>query len=998
MVETRKNLVDHFGLNSICINNCEITLEKCISYGGRSLVYQGIYNMRKVIVKELYPMLDSVDRRDDCKIVYQDAKMQSMLKEEFESEYKKIIESNADGFVETMSPICYGEVFNTSYIVMEYVKGCTLEQYNKKHLYISMKEILEMILNIAMVVDKHVHQKNMVHLDIKPDNLWVIENQMQYPVIRLLDYGCETEVGNEPIILSKSRGYSPYDIYESGVAELNYDTYSICAILFRLILGFEYDDELSLNVQDIVNSSDFEQADMLKGMSEAGISTIKRILVKGLYGIKEYRYANLGDFISELKKAEKYADTNKIYINPNITKKYYQSIKAKGENKNLYFIGESCVTQYITNDYKYAVEAVVADIINIKKSRNISILKYDISIENTLRNLDITSPPVQGADNMIEWSFKALRDVLEDTYIIIWGIKNISNNELDKVVREIPISGVYLILIGDTSTQSGSNISISVIYNRDYDVGDIFAQKLIILDIIHNIDNMGIRMEDLRNILSEQSANKEIDALIKCKWLFEINGYYFALEDVSQHFRGYISDKIDVEIVMKERDALKCSMVRYFVMTASNTYDKRLRTYCVKLLRYILSKGYPTYDDSYISAFNGVGKVILEERIDVIYDFLSGILRYKQLVGLLYDECCDIEYFWQIVKKYVDKMELCNGKETAHILIKTLFIEVIKMKVYLEAECAVALFYDHLVEKLTPEEKYMIESLMLFKNIVWDTERAKKVANMINKVSVGLNFGEYFCICMSYIWRIIVVENYLDLIEEFIVNSCDVLFFGDRLLIELMQKSLGLDHRSIDEYNKLLGLDYRSIDECNKLIEMLICSDRIFFEVQRKIKGYKRNDEEYFNYTIALIYLNHKNDKIAYKMLSQDIKLLNKGYIVYECGYKKLPDGTVYYYDYFTPQISKECEIKRRHDVLSDVLMRISFIICGDILYEQKEYVSARNVFTSADMWLKPYSIGKWTDKMLCLLYPVMKDYVNAVDYIRYRINQCEEKLSVGEE
>ncbi len=990
MVETRKNLVDHFGLNSICINNCEITLEKCISYGGRSLVYQGIYNMRKVIVKELYPMLDSVGRRDDCKIVYEDAEMQSMLKEEFESEYKKIVESNADGFVETMSPICYGEVFNTSYIVMEYVKGCTLAQYNKKHLYISMKEILEMILNIAMVVDKHVHQKNMVHLDIKPDNLWVIENQMQYPVIRLLDYGCETEVGNVPIILSKSRGYSPYDIYESGVAELNYDTYSICAILFRLILGFEYDDELSLNVQDIVNSSDFEQADMLKGMSEAGISTIKRILVKGLYGIKEYRYANLGDFISDLKKAEKYADTNKIYINPNITKKYYQSIKAKGENKNLYFIGESCVTQYITNDYKYAVEAVVADIINIKKSRNISILKYDISIENTLRNLDITSPPVQGADNMTKWSFKALRDVLEDTYIIIWGIKNISNNELDEVVREIPISGVYLILIGDTSIQSGSNISISAIYNRDYDEGDIFAQELIILYIINNINNMGIRMEDLRNILSEQSANKEIDALTKCKWLFEINGYYFALEDVNYHFRGSVSDKIDVEIVMKERDALKCSMVRYFVMTASNTYDKRLRTYCVELLRYILSKGYPTYDDSYISAFNGVGKVILEERIDVIYDFLSGILRYKQLVGLLYDECCDIEYFWQIVKKYVDKMEFCNGKETTHILIKTLFIKVIEMEKEdtLKLEYAVALFYDHLVEKLTPEEKYIVESLMLFKNIDWDTERVKKVAATINKVSVGLGIDEYYSICRNYIKCIIVEENYLDLIEEFIVNSCDVLFFRDTLLENL--------------FGNVRGLDYRYIDKYNKIVEMLICSDRIFFEVQRKIKGYKRNDEEYFSYTIALIYLNHKNDNIAYEMLRHYIKLFTQECVLsYDCGYGKLRDGMVCYYDHFISLNSKEYhKVNKRRvpNIFGYDLMKISVIICGDILYGQKEYVSARNLFTKAEKMLKPYSLGRKTDKLVCLLYPVMKDYVNAVDYIRYRINQCEEKLSVGEE
>lgn len=68
-------------------------------------------------------------------------------------------------------------------VVMDYVPGQSLDQYCRSH-RIAPDAIAKIILAVAQAVD-YVHQKNLLHLDIKPKNIIVDESG----VPRLIDFG-----------------------------------------------------------------------------------------------------------------------------------------------------------------------------------------------------------------------------------------------------------------------------------------------------------------------------------------------------------------------------------------------------------------------------------------------------------------------------------------------------------------------------------------------------------------------------------------------------------------------------------------------------------------------------------------------------------------------------------------------------------------------------------------------------------------------------------------
>ncbi len=935
MDETRKNLVDDLGIKMICIGDYEISLKECISYGGRSLVYQGKCNERTVIVKELYPMLDSVDRVSDGEIIYKDEDIHRLLKKEFQDEYDKIRKNNAQSgsSVETMTPICYGECFGTSYIIMEYVKGCTLEQYNKNHIYSSMKEVLELIENIAKVIDEHIHKRGMVHLDIKPDNLWIIENQMGYPVIRMLDYGCMTEIGKVPTIPSRSKGYSPYDIYaDNEKAELNYDTYSICAILFDIILGNEYDDNSSLNIQDIVAGSEFEQAEIFEGMSKSSIASIGNILIKGLYGLKEYRYANVDAFIADINKAKKYVDYKKIYIDHNISESYYMNIKARGVNKNPYFTGKRYVEEFVTNDYKYAVDAVLADVINIGNTKNISILKYDTSIENTLKNLCITSPVVYGSDNKPPYSFDDLKYISDEAYIIIWGGKseNVRNELYNKRIREVVGEKKYILIISDKNIGGDNKIDI------------LHLQDSKIIKIMIEISNKGIRLEDLTGILSKLNINENIDSLINEKYVFEINGYYYMNEAVSS-----MPDKCKDN---KESEKIRELIVERFVRNLINIYDENISIYCINILRHILPVGYSVYNTGYISVLKGVGEGLLMAQSDAVYDFFVNILKYKPGLDRNYElsgfELKCIEAIHDIEKRRQKPSSIIN-------------------KIYGKIEWCIMVA---LGKGMNNKKKGMNnENIILYDDEYWDEYRIIIGAYIFYKRFNNRNKWNKSDGCAKFIVEMMKDEKYAVLFEQFVFNYDALLFLGEELLLFML-----FEIKTYQIYN---------------CMDKLYCSDRIYAKILEKEKLHKRNDNLYYSYMIALIYRKHENNELAYKMLQKCIYLYKRLSVEKQKNevLKNRIDnneGKIIYYD--IPSFSNMTFL------ISETLVMLANIAIADILYDCEKYVESLKTFES----LKEVKFPNNYWQIYC---PLINKYtskeLNSKEYVQYRIDQCKEKL-----
>ncbi len=70
------------------------------------------------------------------------------------------------------------------FIVMEYISGITLRDYMNKKQILNWREALAFITQILLALD-HAHMKSVVHRDIKPQNIMVMEGG----VIKVADFG-----------------------------------------------------------------------------------------------------------------------------------------------------------------------------------------------------------------------------------------------------------------------------------------------------------------------------------------------------------------------------------------------------------------------------------------------------------------------------------------------------------------------------------------------------------------------------------------------------------------------------------------------------------------------------------------------------------------------------------------------------------------------------------------------------------------------------------------
>ena len=136
----------------------------------------------------------------------------------------------------------YFQANGTAYIVMEYITGMPLHKYVMNRGYrISVGEALS-ILKPVMEALARVHDANLIHRDISPDNIMLMPNGK----VKLLDFGAarSSENADPSRALPKStqavakHGYTPVEQYQTrGALGPWTDVYALCATFFFCITG-----------------------------------------------------------------------------------------------------------------------------------------------------------------------------------------------------------------------------------------------------------------------------------------------------------------------------------------------------------------------------------------------------------------------------------------------------------------------------------------------------------------------------------------------------------------------------------------------------------------------------------------------------------------------------------------------------------------------------------------------------------------------------------------
>lgn len=185
---------------------------------------------------------------------------------------------------------------NNQYIVMEYVDGVTLKEYMHEH-RLSVSAALEIGVRLADAL-QHAHSHNVIHCDIKPQNILIDKNMNP----KIADFGIAKMVTNQTMVYSKAvmgsvHYISPEQACGNKVTASS-DVYSLGVVLFEMLTGqVPYVGATAVAVAMMHVEKPVPQlADYMENVPDG----LQEIINKALAKRSEDRYASAGQLRRDL--------------------------------------------------------------------------------------------------------------------------------------------------------------------------------------------------------------------------------------------------------------------------------------------------------------------------------------------------------------------------------------------------------------------------------------------------------------------------------------------------------------------------------------------------------------------------------------------------------------------------------------------------------------------------------------------------------------------------
>ena len=129
-----------------------------------------------------------------------------------------------------------GEDDGQYYIVMEYIDGKTIKQLIKKRGGLTLSEVVDIMLQLTDGIS-HAHDSFIIHRDIKPQNIMILENGL----VKITDFGIAMAINAAQLTQTNSvMGSVHYLPPEQAVgkgATIKSDIYSLGILMFELVTG-----------------------------------------------------------------------------------------------------------------------------------------------------------------------------------------------------------------------------------------------------------------------------------------------------------------------------------------------------------------------------------------------------------------------------------------------------------------------------------------------------------------------------------------------------------------------------------------------------------------------------------------------------------------------------------------------------------------------------------------------------------------------------------------
>ncbi|HCS72506.1 MAG TPA: Stk1 family PASTA domain-containing Ser/Thr kinase, partial [Clostridiales bacterium] len=199
-----------------------------------------------------------------------------------------------------------GQEDDIHYIVMEYVDGETLKNRIRREGRLSMEEAVRIASEICSAL-QHAHDNNIVHRDIKPQNILINKEG----TAKVADFGIARAVTSSTVTMADSKvigsvHYFSPEQARGGYVDKKTDIYSLGIVLYEMVTGvvpFEGESAISVALKHIQ-----EKVTPPGEINSKIPMSIQYIIQRAIEKDLDKRYHDASEMLADLQKALKEPD------------------------------------------------------------------------------------------------------------------------------------------------------------------------------------------------------------------------------------------------------------------------------------------------------------------------------------------------------------------------------------------------------------------------------------------------------------------------------------------------------------------------------------------------------------------------------------------------------------------------------------------------------------------------------------------------------------------